>query len=77
MMTLNDLQVNEKAKILSICEDSLSLKLMEMGFIPGENVVVEHQSLGDDPIAVRVSGYLIALRREEAALVCVDKQGKA
>jgi ferrous iron transport protein A len=75
MVTLNELQVNEQALIQYIKEDSLSLKLMEMGFIPGESIVVEQQSLGNDPIAVRVCGYLIALRKEEAALVCVEKRG--
>ncbi len=72
-MNLNDLQVNEVARIVSVVEDSLTLKLLEMGFIPGENVVVEHHSMGDDPIAVRISGYLIALRKDEASLVCVEK----
>jgi ferrous iron transport protein A len=73
-MTLNELGVNEEGRILSILEDSLTLKLLEMGFIPGERVVVEHSSMGDDPIAVRISGYLIALRKEEASLVIVEKE---
>lgn len=72
-MTLNELRVNEVARIVSVVEDSLTLKLLEMGFIPGETVVVEHSSIGDDPIAVRISGYLIALRKDEASLICVEK----
>jgi ferrous iron transport protein A len=72
-MTLNELKVNETGRILSIEEDSLTLKLLEMGFIPGEKVVIEHQSLGDDPIAVRICGYLIALRRDEASMVRIEK----
>lgn len=72
-MTLNDLEVNVEGRIVSVSEDTLTLKLIEMGFIPGEVVVVEHHSLGNDPIAVRIAGYLIALRKEEASLVRVEK----
>lgn len=45
-------------------------RLMEFGFLPGENVVVLHQApVSGDPIAVRVRGTTVALRRAEAAFV--------
>lgn len=71
-MTLNELQPGNRGKIISIREDSLTLKLLEMGFIPGEIVGIEHRTWDSDPIAVRISGYLIGLRREEAALIEVE-----
>ncbi len=47
-------------------------RLMEMGFLEGSQVEVVHEApFGGDPIAVRVRGTLIALRREEANLVWV------
>ena len=49
-------------------------RLMEMGFLDGSWVEVLHEApFGGDPIAVRVRGTLIALRREEANLVWVEK----
>jgi ferrous iron transport protein A len=46
---------------------SLINRLMEMGFLEGSLVEVMHESpFGKDPIAVRVRGALIALRRHEA-----------
>jgi ferrous iron transport protein A len=72
-MRLTDLKLFEKARIVSLEEDSLTLKLQEMGFVPGENVWVEHFVQGEDPIAVRISGYLVGLRKNEASLVIVEK----
>ncbi len=42
-------------------------RLLEMGFLEGESVQVVHESpFGGDPIAVRIRGSMIALRRSEA-----------
>lgn len=49
--------------------DSVSVisRLLEMGFLEGSEVNIVHQApFGGDPIAVRVRGTLIALRRSEA-----------
>lgn len=50
----------------------LMLRLLEIGFLPGERVrVVAHGFPGADPLAVRVGHTTFALRRHEAALVRV------
>jgi ferrous iron transport protein A len=42
-------------------------RLMEMGLLEGSRVEVIHEApFGGDPIAVKVRGVLIALRRHEA-----------
>ncbi|MBC7385196.1 MAG: ferrous iron transport protein A [Cryobacterium sp.] len=42
-------------------------RLLEMGFLEGSVVEVIHEApFGKDPIAVRVRGTLLALRRNEA-----------
>ena len=69
---LSELEDNCVATIHHIDDDELSLKLLEMGFIPGQPVMIEHRSLSNDPLAVRVAGYMIALRREEAQLIWVE-----
>ncbi len=52
--------------------DELELRLIEMGFVEGAPVRILHQGLfGRDPIAVRVAGATVALRRREAMAVHV------
>ena len=49
------------------------LRLLEIGFLPGERVrVVARASPAGDPLAVRVGRTTFALRRREAALVGVS-----
>jgi ferrous iron transport protein A len=45
----------------------LSSRLLEMGLLEGASVEVVHEApFGKDPIAVRIRGAVIALRRTEA-----------
>ena len=53
-------------------ERELMLRLLEIGFLPGERVRVIAQGYpGRDPLAVRVGHTTFALRRHEAALIRV------
>lgn len=45
---------------------------MEMGCIPGEEVVVEQIAPLGDPISIRIAGYSLSLRRSEAKQVIVE-----
>ncbi|QNP49610.1 FeoA family protein [Diaphorobacter aerolatus] len=54
-------------------EKSLVLRLMEIGFLPGEQVRVLATGFpGADPLAIRVGQATFALRRDEAAFVLVQ-----
>ncbi len=48
------------------------LKLMEMGCVPGENILLEQIAPFGDPISVKVSGYLLSLRLNEAEDIEVE-----
>lgn len=51
----------------------LERRLIEMGFTEGAQVEILHQGLfGADPIAVRVDGATIALRRAEALAILTE-----
>lgn len=53
-------------------EGEVLLRLLEIGFLPGERVqVMAHGFPGTDPLAVRVGHTTFALRRREAALIRV------
>jgi len=54
-------------------ERGIALRLLEIGFLPGEQVrVIAHGYPGHDPLAVRVGHTTFALRSHEAALVQVQ-----
>ena len=72
-MRLSELKSGEKATIASFESSELELKLMEMGCIPGEEVIVEQIAPLGDPISIRIAGYTLSLRMNEAKQIIVDK----
>jgi DtxR family Mn-dependent transcriptional regulator len=50
-------------------------RLMDLGLLPGTTIKVEMESAGGNPIAYRIRGALIALRKSQAELisVCLDE----
>ena len=69
---LSDLNKGEKAIIQSFDQDEIYLKLMEMGCVPGEEVVIENRAPLGDPISIKVAGYALSLREEEAEKIWVE-----
>jgi ferrous iron transport protein A len=72
-MRLSELKSGEKAVIQGFAGSEIELKLMEMGCIPGETVVMENVAPLGDPVSIRISGYTLSLRLNEAAQIIVDK----
>jgi ferrous iron transport protein A len=73
---LGELGPGQAARIVAVDEGGdVCARLMEMGFLEGSPVEVLHQApWSHDPIAVRVRGALIALRRSEANHVWVEHE---
>ena len=71
---LGELPKGRSARIVQIDDGAeIAPRLMEMGLLEGSMVEVLHEApFGGDPIAVRVRGALIALRRNEANHIWVD-----
>lgn len=54
-------------------DNRVTLRLKELGFLPGAPLkVIGFGLLGSDPLAVQVNGTKFALRRAEAAKICVE-----
>lgn len=47
-------------------------RLLDLGFTPGEEVIVTHAAPLGDPLVIRVRGALLALRKREAAWIRVQ-----
>jgi len=72
-MRLSELKQGERAYIHSFNSSELELKLMEMGCLPGEEVVVEQVAPLGDPISIRVAGYSLSLRKNEAQEIIIER----
>lgn len=77
---LSDLKLGQKARVVELspaCRGAERRRLLDLGFVPGTLAEVEMISPGGDPIAYRVRGTIIALRREQARLFRVQDVGEA
>jgi Fe2+ transport system protein FeoA len=72
MKTLADLTSSETGRINTVMGvDGLSQRLAEMGFTPGQAVqVIRFAPLGG-PMQIRIRGFNVALRRNEARRVAL------
>lgn len=71
-MKLSELKTGERAVIVQFESSELELKLMEMGCLPGEEIVIEQIAPLGDPISVRIAGYSLSLRKNEANQILVS-----
>lgn len=72
--TMGKMQKGIAARIVRVdASNEIALRLMEMGLLEGALVELVHEApFGGDPVAVRVRGALVALRRSEADLIEVE-----
>ncbi|MDP3856368.1 MAG: FeoA family protein [Stagnimonas sp.] len=83
-VALSSLKTGEEAIVVALQppqgqqDHGLLLRLMEIGFLPGERLRVIARALpGGEPIAVRLGHATFALRGFEAALVGVEREAQA
>lgn len=67
-----DLKPGEKAIIQSFNDQIMSLKLLEMGCLPGAEICLHCKAPLGDPICLNVSGYCLSMRRSEAASILIE-----
>ena len=73
-MPLHALKVGESGMIIDLsAEGILRRRLLDLGFVPGVAVKSERKSPFGDPMAYKVRGAIIALRREETETISVTE----
>ena len=72
MKRLSEIAVGQTVTIVKFEEDEIFLKLMEMGCVPGERILLEQVAPLGDPISVSISGYHLSLRLNEAEHILVE-----
>lgn len=70
---LSELGLGKSAIIKSFENDDIFLKLMEMGCVPGEKILIDQVAPLGDPISVLVAGYTLSLRLNEAEKIWVEE----
>jgi Fe2+ transport system protein FeoA len=73
---LGDLRPGEAGVIQKLaCRRQLRRRLMDMGVVAGTLVEVERVAPLGDPIELKLKGFHLSLRRDEASEILVEVQG--
>ena len=67
-----DLKPGEYGIITGFTDNIISLKLMEMGCLPGVKVKMNFSAPLGDPIAIDVAGYNLSMRTSEASFILIE-----
>ena len=72
---MSNLNPGEKAIVRSLSgSGSIKRKLLEMGITPGTEIEVIRVAPLGDPIEVKIRGYSLSLRKEEANFVEIEEE---
>jgi Fe2+ transport system protein FeoA len=72
IIKLSELKPGQEGIIKEFISNDIFLKLMEMGCVPGEKILLEQVAPLGDPISVRIAGYHLSLRLNEAEHIFVE-----
>lgn len=70
MLLLSDLKEGEKGIIAKVKgRGAFRRRIMEMGFVPGKQIIVVKHAPLMDPVEYNIMGYEVSLRKAEAAMI--------
>lgn len=70
---LSELEPTEKGRIVRVGgRKRIRQRLLDMGFVAGAELEVQRVAPLGDPVEIRVKGYDLALRKEEAENIQVE-----
>lgn len=73
-MPLHELHMGEKAQVIELTHSgALRRRLLDLGIVPTSTIEAVRRSPAGDPVAYRVRGAVIALRKEEAEQIRVAR----
>lgn len=74
-MTLDRLKTGRRATVISTGgEGELRLRLLDMGLIPGTEVVLRKTAPMGDPVQILIRGYELTIRKADAAKIEVREE---
>lgn len=73
MLNLTEAKLGETVCVNSVFENALKSQLMELGIVQGQEITVLFKAPFGDPIAIDMNGYVLSLRKSEAALIEISR----
>ena len=74
-MTLDELEIGREAVITKVGgEGALRCRVLDMGLIPKTKVQVRKVAPMGDPIELRIRGYELTIRKEDAGKIEVEPE---
>lgn len=74
-MTIDDLKIGQIGTISEVGgEGALRLRFLDMGLIPGTKVQLQKVAPMGDPIQIRIRGYELTIRREDAEKIKLQEK---
>lgn len=73
MESLRSLHVGEKARVVQVlAQGELGRRIRDMGLVPGVLLEVVGKAPLNDPVAVRLCGFTLSLRNNEADYIRIE-----
>lgn len=72
MATIATLKKGQRGIIKEFSVDTVPLKLLEMGCLPGNEVALVQTAPFQDPLYLNINGSHLAIRKETAAQIEID-----
>ncbi|MCB0457982.1 MAG: ferrous iron transport protein A [Flavobacteriaceae bacterium] len=72
MPTIASLKKGERGIITEFSADLIPLKLLEMGCLPGNEVILVQVAPFNDPLYININGSHLAIRKETALQVEIE-----
>lgn len=72
-INMRRMEVNQIGKITAVrAEGELGRRIRDMGIVPGTKIKIQGKAPLNDPVAIRLIGFTLTLRNNEADYIDVE-----
>ena len=72
MVSIASLKIGQRAVIKDFSIEEIPLKLLEMGCLPGNEVVLLQEAPFNDPLYLIINGCHLAIRKDTASKIEIE-----
>jgi len=73
--TIVDMRPGQRAKIIKVnSSGKINKRIIDMGVVPGAIIEFEQVAPLGDPVKIRIKGYRLSLRKNEASQIHIEIQ---
>jgi len=73
IVNLRDMQENQTGTIVSVkAAGELGRRIRDMGLVPGKEIKIQGRAPLYDPVSLRIMGFTLTLRNNEADFIKVE-----